>query len=97
MALLLKDGMTPQEFASAKAQLRGSFVLGLESSSGRMQSIGRSMLLLDRIKDPDEQLQKIDQVTLEDVLRVGAVVLEAKPSAAIVGKQAERFVQMIGG
>ncbi len=97
MALLLKDGMTPQEFVSAKAQLRGSFVLGLESSSGRMQSIGRSMLLLDRIKDPDEQLQKIDQVTLEDVLRVGAVVLEAKPSAAIVGKQAERFVQMIGG
>lgn len=97
MALLLKDGLTQQEFTSAKAQLRGGFVLGLESSSGRMQSIGRSMLLLDRINDPDEQLKKIDRVTMEDVLRIGGAVLQASPSAAIVGKKAERFVQMIGG
>lgn len=97
MALLLKDGMNLKEFVSAKAQLRGGFVLGLESSSGRMQSIGRSLLLLNRLNDPDEQLEKIDRVTMEDVLRLGSLVLSAKPSAAIVGKNAQRFVQMIGG
>ena len=97
MALLLRDGMTEKEFISAKAQLRGGFVLGLESSSGRMQSIGRSTLLLNRLNRPEEQLQKIDRVTQADVLRVGAKVMEAVPCAAIVGKGAERFLTMIGG
>ena len=97
MALLLRDGMTEKEFLSAKAQLRGSFVLGMESSSGRMQSIGRSELLLNRLNDPEKQMEKIDRVTQADVLRVGAQILGAKPSAAIVGKGAERFLSMIGG
>ncbi len=97
MALLLKEGLTDKEFISAKAQLRGGFVLGLESSSGRMQSIGRSTLLLDRINDPQEQMRKIDAVTMEDVLRMGAKVLEANPSAAIVGKDAQRFLEKIEG
>ncbi len=97
MALLLNAGMTDKEFISAKAQLRGGFVLGLESSSGRMQSIGRSMLLLNRLNDPEDQLQKIDRVTRDDVLRIGGQVLKMNPSAAIVGKNAERFLQMIGG
>jgi len=93
---LLRDGVDMKEFTSAKAQLRGNFVLGLESSSGRMQSIGRSLLLLERLKNQEEQLCKINAVTIEDVLRVGTGVLEAKPSAAIVGKNAERYLQMIG-
>lgn len=97
MTLLLQGGMTDKEFISAKAQLRGGFVLGLESSSGRMQSIGRSMLLLNRLNAPEDQLQKIDRVTREDVLRVGAKVLGAVPSAAIVGKDANRFLGMVGG
>lgn len=97
MALLLKDGLLDKEFSSAKVQLRSGFVMGLESSSGRMQSIGRSTLLLDRINDPEEQLKKIDRVTMEDVLSIGKAVLETSPSAAIVGKEAARFLKMIGG
>ena len=93
---LLRDGVAEKEFVSAKAQLRGGFVLGLESSSGRMQSIGRSLLLLERLTDPEEQLRKISAVTMGDVLRVGGGVLKTKPSAAIVGKDAERYLQMIG-
>jgi len=54
------------------------------------------MLLLDRLNDPEELLHKISAVTMDDVLRVGAHVLNAKPSAAIVGKDAERYLQMIG-
>ena len=96
LAKALHDGFTEKEFKSAKAQLKGGFVLGLESSSGRMQSIGRSMLLLDRLREPEETLQKIEAVTMEDVLRVGRMVLDAKPSAAIVGKDAQRFLNLIG-
>ena len=44
--LLLRDGLTDKEFKSAKAQLRGGFLLGLESSGGRMQALGRGHLLI---------------------------------------------------
>lgn len=93
----LDGGLTEKEFKSAKAQLKGGFVLGLESSSGRMQAIGRSTLLLNRLTPPEETLAKIEAVTMEDALRVGRMALSATPSAAIVGKDAERYLRLIGG
>ena len=93
----LQDGFSEKEFISAKAQLKGGFVLGLESSSGRMQSIGRSMLLLNRLRTPEETLAKIEAVTPEDVHRVMRAVLSATPSAAVVGRNARRYLEGIGG
>ncbi len=97
MRLFLDEGLTNKEFKSAKAQLRGGYVLGLESSSGRMQAIGRGLLLLNRLRDPEETLQKIDAVTMEGVLDVAHHVLEVAPSAAIVGKNAQKELEGIGG
>lgn len=50
--LLLRDGLTDKEFRSAKAQLRGGFLLGLESSGGRMQALGRGHLLMGHVAHP---------------------------------------------
>lgn len=93
----LREGLTEKEFKSAKAQLKGGYLLGLESSSGRMQSIGRSTLLLDRLITPEETLAKIEAVTMEDVLNIARRALDAKPSAAIVGKNAQKYLDQIGG
>ena len=90
-----ESGFTQKEFGSAKAQLKGGFLLGLESSSGRMQSIGRSTLLLNRLNTPEETLAKIEAVTMEDVLRVARAALSATPSAAIVGKNADGYLRLI--
>ena len=92
---LIEEGISEKEFASAKAQLRGGFVLGLESSSGRMQSIGRSLLLRNEINSPEEILEKIDAVTPEMVLELAKRILSAKPSAAIVGKNAEKILALL--
>ena len=92
----LDGGFTDKEFLSAKAQLKGGYVLGMESSSGRMQSLGRGMLLLDRLTPPEETLAKIEAVTMQDVLRVAKDILSAQPSAAVVGKNARRFIDRIG-
>ena len=94
---VLREGFTEKEFKSAKAQLKGGYVLGLESSSGRMQSIGRSTLLLNRLTAPEETLAKIDAVSMDDVLRIAHAVLENEPSAAIVGKNAQAYLRLIGG
>lgn len=97
MSLFLEKGITEKEFKSAKAQLRGGFMLGLESSSGRMQSIGRGVLLHGRVRGPEETLEKIDAVTMEDVMNIARRVLTAQPSAAIVGKNAQACLDTIGG
>ena len=92
IALLLDKGLTEKEFGSAKAQLRSGYVLGLESSSGRMQSLGRGELLLHELRTPEQQLKRIEDITPEDVKRVSHAVLTAKPSFAVVGKKAEKYV-----
>lgn len=97
MQLFLKDGMTDKEFRSAKAQLRGGFLLGLESSSGRMQSLGRRMLLFGSITSPEETIRKIDAVTMESVMELAQRLLRTQPSAAIVGKDAQKYLEYIGG
>lgn len=97
MELFLKEGITEKEFRSAKAQLRGGFLLGLESSSGRMQSLGRGVLLFGKTRTPEETLQKIDAVTMESVMDIARRLLSARPSAAIVGKEAQRYLDCIGG
>ena len=97
MALFLKDGMTDKEFRSAKAQLRGGFLLGLESSSGRMQSLGRGMLLFSKTRSPEEVIAKIDAVSLDSTMELARRLLNSDPSAAIVGKNAKKYLDFIGG
>ncbi len=94
-ALALQKGFTDDEFISAKAQLKGAFLLGLESSSGRMQSIGRSMLLLDYLRTPDEILQKIEAVTKKALHDTAEHALSGQASAAIVGKDAQKYLAFI--
>lgn len=96
MKKVLEKGITEKEFQQSKTQLRGSYILGLESSSGRMQSIGRGELLLQHPPTPAETIAKIDRVQKDDVLRVAAEILKHNPCAAIVGKHAEKYLQYAG-
>ena len=83
---LVEGGVTEAEFDMAKEQLKVSYVLGLESSSSRMSSIGRSMLLRGRAVDPDDVVAKIEAVTKEDVIRVIRRVFGGACAAAAVGR-----------
>lgn len=83
---LLKKGIKPRELERSKEQMKGNFILGLESTSGRMNSIGKSELLLGYVNTPEEILRKIDAITMEDVERVGNSVLKPdKRGVSIVG------------
>ena len=64
---LFADPIKAAQIAKAKEQLKSSFMLGLESSSSRMSAIGRSQLMLGKIRRPEDILAKIDTVTPEAV------------------------------
>ncbi|MDO5299153.1 MAG: pitrilysin family protein [Clostridia bacterium] len=91
IAKLVEGGVTDEEFAMAKEQLKVSYVLGLESSSSRMSSIGRSKLLRDVAIDPQEVVGKIEAVTKEDVERVIQNTFTRPFAASAVGRNVEKL------
>lgn len=91
--LLCRDGVTEKEFREAKNQLRGSYLLGLESPGSRMQSMGRGQLHLDRCMTPEETVAKIEAVTIESVNAVARRIFSNEPCISVVGKQAETYIK----
>ena len=91
--LLCRDGVTEKEFREAKNQLRGSYLLGLESPGSRMQSMGRGQLHLDRCMTPEETVAKIEAVTIESVNAVARRIFSNAPCISVVGKQAEKYIK----
>ena len=73
--LLKKEGLTVGELEKSKEQLKGNYILGLESTSSRMNSIGKSELMLRRILTPEETLKKVDQIKIDDVNDIISTIL----------------------
>ncbi|WP_206809832.1 M16 family metallopeptidase [Paradesulfitobacterium ferrireducens] len=67
---LKKNGITAHELERTKAQIKGSLYLGLESVSSRMSRLGKTELTYNRVLTPEEVVEKLTKVTLEDVARV---------------------------
>lgn len=88
---LIENGVTDAEFGMAKEQLRVSYMLGLESSSSRMSSIGRSKLLRGKAVDPKEIVKKIEAVTKEDVERVVRETFTKPFAASAVGRNVDKL------
>ncbi|HYF82969.1 MAG TPA: pitrilysin family protein [Clostridia bacterium] len=81
-----KTGITEEELYDSKEQLKGSYILGLESTSGRMISIGKSELLLDRIYSPTEVLERINNVDMDSVSSIIKHIFDTDSmGAAVIG------------
>lgn len=76
LSLLQGKGVTEEELSISKEQLKGSYIFGLESVSGRMASIGKSTLLIDRVFTPEEVLQKIDSINMDDMNQIAAQITD---------------------
>jgi predicted Zn-dependent peptidase len=78
-------GLTDEELARGKGQLRGSLVLGLEDSGSRMSRIAKAELVYGELLSVDEVLRRIEEVTLDDVRAVAAATLGRRPTLAVIG------------
>ena len=64
----LKNEPVPEEeLRRAKAQLKGSLMLSLESSTSRMSNLARQEMYFDHFYDLDELIARIEAVTAEDL------------------------------
>jgi predicted Zn-dependent peptidase len=84
--LLLKRGIKTDDLEKSKDQLKGNYILGLESTSSRMNSIGKSELMLGYINSPEEVLEKIDAITMESINEIIQKVFDLEHTGiSIVG------------
>ncbi len=65
--LLLDNDITEKELLRCKNQLKGNYILGLDSSSGRMLSNGKSKIITGDIKSSEEIIKCIEDIKIEDV------------------------------
>ena len=82
--------ITKEELEQSKKQLKGNYILSLESINAKMLSHGESMLLNNKIKDEDEIIEHINSVNMEQVKAIINKVFNIENlGVCIVGKDVE--------
>ena len=67
-----------EELRRAKDHLKGSFMLGLESTSSRMGNLARQEIYFKRFFSLDEMLQSIEEITAEQVQKIAREFFDSK-------------------
>ncbi len=93
-----KLGIDNERLYKAKEQLKGSYILGLESTSSRMFSNGRSVMFLDKINTPKDVLRKINEIDMSMVNSVmDKTFKKGIINSAYVGKEKEMLQNVFKG
>ena len=94
----LKENLVPaEELRRAKDHLKGSFMLGLESTSSRMGNLARQELYFKRFFTLDEMLESIEAVTAEQVRRHRPGILRSEEHHPRRARQPGRFPHQTRG
>ncbi|MDR1689748.1 MAG: insulinase family protein [Clostridiales bacterium] len=86
---LNSERITEEQLIKTKEQLKSNYIMSLENSANRMSSLGRAQILIGKILTPEETIEKIDAVTIEDICRVASKIFNSgKMSVSAVGNTA---------
>lgn len=87
--LLVEKGLTMSEFTKAREQLKSGFILGQESTSARMQSAGRRLLLMGNTRSEDEVIARVNALDFDATNELMRRILGTAPSGALVARGAD--------
>ena len=77
--------VTTAELARARAQLKASTLMALESTGARCERLAQNLMVYGRIVPVEEIVTKIDAIDEASVERVAARLLTSAPTVAAVG------------
>ncbi len=73
------------EVARARAQLKMSLMMALESPARRAEQMAQHVLAFDRVLSRQEMADAIDAITVDDVRAAAQTLFEAPPAMAAIG------------
>jgi predicted Zn-dependent peptidase len=83
---LRTDAVPAEELRRAKDNLKGSLMLGLESTGARMSNLARQQIYFGRFIGMNELLERIERVTAEDVLAITSSAFDpARVALTVLG------------
>ncbi|HEY0565535.1 MAG TPA: pitrilysin family protein, partial [Terriglobales bacterium] len=81
----LQDERVPdEELERAKAQLKGSLMLSLESTMSRMSNLARQEMYFDRFYSMDETIESIEAVSTDDIHALSQQLFDPEAIAVTV-------------
>ncbi|RFU18798.1 M16 family metallopeptidase [Geodermatophilus marinus] len=89
LARVAADGLTAEEVARGRGQLRGGLVLGLEDTGSRMSRLGKSELSYGEYLPVREVLDRIGAVDEQQVRDVATALFTRETCLAVVGPYRE--------
>lgn len=87
LATLKSEGITAKELANSKEQMKGSLVLGLESTNSRMSRNGKNELLLGRHRTLDSIIEMVNEVSEESVNTLTTQIFTNSYSVALISPE----------
>lgn len=81
----VQHDVTEEELARAKAQLRASVLMSLESTGSRCEQLARQIQVHGRVIPAEETKAKIAAVTVEQVQQAAAMIFRSRPTLAALG------------
>ena len=91
---MFTERITNEQLSKAKEQLKSNFLLSLENAASRMNSIGRTLLMLNKVITPDELVAKIDAIDMDTFYNVCDKIFKLdQMSISLVGKQVEGMTE----
>jgi predicted Zn-dependent peptidase len=81
----VRDPAPQEEIKRARTQIKAGILMGLESTSARMETLGAQLLIYGRPIPVAEMLQKVDAVSPQDVARVARRIFGGLPTVAAMG------------
>jgi predicted Zn-dependent peptidase len=85
------DRVADEELRRAKDHLKGSLMLGLESTASRMSNLARQEMYFGRFFTLDELVESIEAVTAEDVRRIAQTFFDPRQIALTILGNLENF------
>ncbi|RJL07919.1 insulinase family protein [Paracoccus siganidrum] len=80
------EDMSEAEIARAKAQIRASLLMGLESPSSQAERMARTLAIWGRVPDPAEVAERIAAVSVAEVrAHAERLIAAARPALALYG------------
>ena len=91
LELFRDEGVTQEELSRTKEQLKTTLLMSLESTNSRMSSMARNEMIFGHAQSPEEAVEKLEQVTVEDVHRLAKELLDFdQMSFSAVGNVSQR-------
>ncbi len=81
LSRIAAQGVSEEEMQKAKSQVKSSMLMSLESTSSRMNNMGRGLLLQGEVNEPEKVARIYEDISTEEVSALAAELLDPQKAS----------------